>query len=944
MKKKFLITFLFITVVILGVCVNCHPTASAAQADTATLRILATGDLHGQTTAYDYETNLGTPNNGLSKIATMIQQNRNAVGVDNTLLVDAGDLFYDYTSNYFYDNDKNEIQPILRAIKIMNYDYITLGNHEFDYPLDYLNRQLKDSGLLDKVLVCNAIWHDSGKQVFHPSAVITKNLTTSGGNSVEVKIGVIGSTTNSISTRRGDYVNEIDALNNYSSIVTEANRLKAEEKVDLVVVILHGGIGNKSTSTQSDNIGYALTLVDSIDAIVTGHTHEIFPDSTASALTSNSVNQSTGCINGTPVVATKSHARTLGTIDLSLEVSSEGSVTLASSQSSIQYVTANTLEDSSITAMFRPYQKMLKAGADATSYPIANGITYHNYDTVLQDSNLFQLFNNAKIAYGLTYVAEYLPAYKNVPIIACTRNLLDSNEAYVMMKDTLSSSKISRLLSESSPSRPSGYIQLYEITGKELREWLEYNSSIYATEGTIFKSLLKNYVSRNKGVSTLLNENYVYQWNNQYIFDGITYTVDLTKKARYTSGGTLINSLNKRITSLTYNGVKVTDNQKFILVADSGLPSLSFLPRELEDSVKTVKDYAVGKNITLDYIKDLSAFGAIAVKADRNWSLTASKSYTFLLGIPKKYVTTVSGYSWNQGLAAATTSYSFLKGIIPSVSQDINVVVSQGRTQINNNPVPVIISTTSKYAIKGIKYLSGKIKKTTDAKWNSSGIVKNNTFTTQKNGVYTVLVTDSNNNRSIAYITVDCYDANILPTPVPDRLTNRNSNFTGSAVPNSTLHVTIGGANYQTTVKSNGTFDIAVTPPKAFSSITSYVAVAGKKSATVTAAVRKTGPDAVTMDKISFGDTYVTGTTDADTFVYALIWSTIYVGQGQTSTYKNSDFYHSTYKIVETKVSVNQETGAYQLQLPAFYTSRKVFVFSIDRFGITSKSTMLMVQ
>jgi hypothetical protein len=155
---------------------------------------------------------------------------------------------------------------------------------------------------------------------------------------------------------------------------------------------------------------------------------------------------------------------------------------------------------------------------------------------------------------------------------------MDSNENNLLIKDYLSAEKISRILSESSSTRPSGYIQMYEITGKALREWLEYNASLYAIQGTTFKNLLKTYVSKNPGVSTLLQEEFVYNWNSQYIFDGISFTVDLSKKARYSTDGVKLNAKNKRITSLTYNGLEITDSQRFVLVTDSGIPSA--LPSE----------------------------------------------------------------------------------------------------------------------------------------------------------------------------------------------------------------------------------------------------------------------------------------------------------------------------------------------------------------------------
>jgi len=941
MKKKIYKRILLIILVVVGINVPVQLFVKADSSNTVTLRILATGDMHGQVTAYDSETNLSLPKEGLSKIATLVNQKKNEVGVNNVLLVDAGDFLYDYTSNFFYDNYKSLTQPIMKAMSLMGYDYITLGNHEYDYPWDYLYNQLKNSELLDNVIVSNTTWHDSGNPVFSPSAIVTKKLTTAKGETVTVKVGIIGSTTINISNRRGDYVNEIDVMNAYDSIVAESNRLKSEKKVDLVVVILHGGIGTATTSKTTENIGYALTKVNSIDAVITGHSHIAFPDINTSYDFGN-VNVATGCINKKPVLATASYARALGIIDLNLEVAADGTVKIKNGESKLEYVTSDTLEDSTIKTMFKDYLSIIKGGANPSTYKISNGVIYNNHDTILQDSNLYQLLNNAKIDYGLTYISEYLPNYANVPVIACTRNLLDYNDAFISIKDTFSERKISKILSESAATRSSGYIQMYEISGKNLREWMEYTVSMYATEGTTFQTILQSYASKNKGVSTLLQDAYVYNWRNQYVFDGISYTIDLSKKARYNSDGILINSANKRVTGLNYNGVAVTASQKFILVTDSGNQLFPFIPLERKDSIKTMKDYETGKNITVNYIKKLNKIGSIAVKADHNWFIKASKNYTFLLGVPKTIVSGVSKYDWNKGLALETTSYAFLKGKLPTVSQNTNIVISQGRTEINSTPVPVVISATSKYGIKERKYLSGKITNPFDVSWNSAAIVNSNTFHVSENGVYTIRVKDGKGNLDVDYVTVDRYDATILPTPKLNKFTNRNTAFTGTATPKATIYVAFGENSYTARVADDGTFKMEVKPQKAFAPISTYVETSGRKSALVTASVRKTGPDAVQLNRIGVGDTLVTGTADADTFVYALIWSTVYVGRGQTQAYMKSDFYNLSRKIVETDITIDQSNGSYKVKVPFIKSNMNVYVFSVDRFGATSKAAMLV--
>jgi 2',3'-cyclic-nucleotide 2'-phosphodiesterase (5'-nucleotidase family) len=114
-KRKLKFTLLT-AIIILGYYAAGILTAKAEDTGTATLQIIATGDLHSQVTAYDYETGQETPESGLSKLATLIQEKESEAGANNTLLVDAGDFLYDYISNYFYDNYRDFMQPVMRAV------------------------------------------------------------------------------------------------------------------------------------------------------------------------------------------------------------------------------------------------------------------------------------------------------------------------------------------------------------------------------------------------------------------------------------------------------------------------------------------------------------------------------------------------------------------------------------------------------------------------------------------------------------------------------------------------------------------------------------------------------------------------------------------------------------------------------------------------------------
>ena len=129
--------------------------------------------------------------------------------------------------------------------------------------------------------------------------------------------------------------------------------------------------------------------------------------------------------------------------------------------------------------MFEPYAQMLIAGADTTEYELASGMVLTNADCVVEDTSLYQLINNAKIHYATSYIHEYLPEYNDYPVIAVTQNALDSGEDYISLEGSINEKDVAAILSESAEARDSGYVYMYTITGKKLKEWLEYRITSY---------------------------------------------------------------------------------------------------------------------------------------------------------------------------------------------------------------------------------------------------------------------------------------------------------------------------------------------------------------------------------------------------------------------------------------------------------------------------------
>ena len=117
--------------------------AASVNAATVDLRIMETTDLHSNMMDFDYYKDTATEKFGLVRTASLINDARNEV--KNSVLVDNGDLIQgsplaDYMSAKGLK--AGDIHPVYKALNTLDYTVGTLGNHEFNYGLDYLKNAL----------------------------------------------------------------------------------------------------------------------------------------------------------------------------------------------------------------------------------------------------------------------------------------------------------------------------------------------------------------------------------------------------------------------------------------------------------------------------------------------------------------------------------------------------------------------------------------------------------------------------------------------------------------------------------------------------------------------------------------------------------------------------------------------------------------------------------
>ena len=112
--------------------------------DTVDILFLGTSDVHGQLYATNYTVDVGQSGQyqqGMTRVATYVEEMREKY--DNVFLGDSGDLVQGTPLTYYYAFYQPQAEdPAAKALRMMDYDLFVTGNHEFNYGLEILRRQL----------------------------------------------------------------------------------------------------------------------------------------------------------------------------------------------------------------------------------------------------------------------------------------------------------------------------------------------------------------------------------------------------------------------------------------------------------------------------------------------------------------------------------------------------------------------------------------------------------------------------------------------------------------------------------------------------------------------------------------------------------------------------------------------------------------------------------
>lgn len=920
---------------------NLTQVQAASQKETVNLRIIGTTDLHGQLNSKDYELGVDYNNGGLARLFDLITKTKSEVPAESIITLDAGDTLYDYTTEYIFAENQEEIQPIYKAMTKIGYDAITLGNHDFEYGYEYILRQLNGSGLRDITVVSNVMDSKTGEYPFLENMLITRTLTSSAGHKVDVKIGIIGQTIPTLTGKTHSYTGILKTEDMVENAKIQAKKLK-DMGADIVIALSHTGIGPEKPELNFKNVAYALTKIEDIDVVVCGHEHNLFPttDMTSPYFQLPYVDRKNYLMNGKNVIMAGNRGSALGVVDLTLTVYDD-TFRISDRRSELRMVTEkNTKENSEIATSYGAWEdKLLNYSTDIIA-KLGNGELIQNYFGMLGDNAAIQLLNDAKIDYTQRFLQTTGTKYQNYPIIAASNYTsygAASVEDFVSIHDEITESKLSTI-------QPyNNYVYVYTINGKQLKEWLEWSASAYetTTNGSKWSSGAMSELMKQKGIKSLLREDWLNDWSNFFVFDGVDYVIDPFNEPRYDLSGNRIN-ISERITSLTYNGQPVKDDTVFLL-ATNKITQPTTANKGVETQV-VLNGFVRMQAVLGKYISQIADDGSLMPQLDNNWRISIPKETNFIVKVPYMGSGLFKKTSWYKDYIKDNEFYSYFTASYPEDTGDKiapHIVATPVITSATASPYKVMVQVTDRSALKTVRVIGGEQKPDIFSNGSGEELAEDKTFLVSVNGAYTIYAEDEAGNKSTYLLKINNFRDDLLSSPTVDSYTNRKTKITGRGEPNAKIVFEAYTGTYESKISKSGTFSYALPSQPSGTMVYVYLKDEAKNlmSAKVNVQVKRTGPNMPSINTILNTNGYISGDLDDDdASIIAIIGDTVFVpeGGGKELYQKNTEIYNPGLKIQEVSFT-KDALGYFMMQVPPQMSGSAVTIYNLDHLSRNSR-------
>ena len=545
-------------------CLLCALSAvSTAMAQEVNIKLLGTSDVHGRIVPWSYGADVEDKSGSYAQIATYVKDVRK--NNKNVVLVEVGDAIQDNQIDVFAKDKKYyKDHPIPKVLNEMNYDIFVLGNHEFNFGMKALDEILKD--IKAKKLTANFYHKKNDKRYIDATTIIEKD---------GVKLGIIGLSTPMSAKFEEDTGNlkDMKFTSPTEEARTQVEKLKAKG-VDAIIVIAHMGIENENKIPDT-GMRDVINAVDGIDVVIAGHMHKDVPSET---------------IKNTLITEPHRYGTVVSEVDLTFDINDKKEVKLVKKES--KTVPVKALEaDKKIAEIYKPYHEKLRELNNVVIGQTENEMvpqeTKHGVSAAFsKDTGLSSFINDVEQHYSGADVVTFSFDHQKARM----------DKGDIKKKDIIFNYRYA-----------GGDVTVYEMTGKQLKEYMEWSANYFDTIQPGDTEYRYN-AERKKS-----------KYVTYDIFGGVNYKIDLR------------NPKGSKIVDLTLaDGKPVTDDMKLKVGMNSyrfaqlngkgGIWEGQQIPVLWESKVAMGREKGTIQNMMIDYITNVKK-GKIDGLSHNRWEI-----------------------------------------------------------------------------------------------------------------------------------------------------------------------------------------------------------------------------------------------------------------------------------------------------------------------------------